>query len=348
VALREYARAQLVTTAAVGTHPLDADQYSDGAATGGAPIRNAIGTHPLSAARYSGGAAKKPRPKKPWTDYATWAELKKDPGALAAYMACRADAIENPDFDWTAVLATVQPKLAENREYIGVISVGADGRSLYIVQIEASPSVASSASSKAAASTTFASIPAELVAIHAARPGLFLFHTHPSDLRCCPLPSSHDLAAAIYFGALAQYAANVIISRFGVFSYGVDWSGYKGIVGGADPQLATLNLSHDVVAAHEAIRSWSSWQLADYLDFYPRHRLFINSYPSSVMVADTRRFTYLSSLESPIDHDLITDHSTDILEHRRGKRAGPARSVSHARHAAPPRSLRPATPLIFD
>jgi hypothetical protein len=254
-------------------------------------------------------------------------------------MAQRSKAIETPDFDWTAVLATIQPKLSEAREYIGILSVGADGRTLHVAQVEASPIAAG----KSGSETTFAAIPAELVAIHATRPGLFIFHTHPSDPRCCPLPSSHDLAAAIYFGALAKYAANVIISRYGVFSYGLDWSAYKAIAGAKDPQLAALNYSHDVVAAHEAQRSWAPWKLADYLAFYPRHRLFINSYPSPAMVADTRQFTYTSSLESPIDHDLITEHGADIAEHRRGRRRSNA-----ARRSGPLRSLHPAAPIIFD
>jgi activator of HSP90 ATPase len=38
-------------------------------------------------------------------------------------------------------------------------------------------------------------------------------------------------------------------------------------------------------------------------------------YPSPEMVGDLRRYTYLWDLETPIDHDLIAEHSKDIEAH---------------------------------
>lgn len=293
VAIREYARGLAVGDAL--SHPLDRDDYTAGVA---------------------GGSVSKPskKPKKPWSEYATWDELQKDEGAVAAYLAQRAAAITNPDFDWGPVLAAMQPKLAENREYIGVANVSKDGRTLHLTQSEASPTAAGETDSD----TAFASIPAALVESHGSRPGLFLFHTHPDDLRCCQFPSSHDLAAAIDFGAAGRFAANAVISRYGVFVYGIDWGVYKAIKRADDPELAKLHYSHDVVAAHESTRSWSAWTIPEYLGFYPRHRMFINSYPTSKLVGDFRH-TFLSDLEMPVDHALIADHVTDITSHQKGR-----------------------------
>lgn len=290
----------------------------------------------------AGGArGKTPAPRKPWVKYATWEALRADRGALHAYVAQRAAAIGNPDFDWGPVLAEIGPRLAERREYIGVVNAGRDGRTLQVTQVEASPVAAGEGGGE----TTFASVPAELVARHGARPGLFLFHTHPDDPRCCPYPSSHDLAAAIYFGTAERFAANAIISRYGVFVYSLDWPAYRAIKAAKDPQLAALNFSHDVVAAHEAVRSWSSWTAAEYLAFYARHRMFINSYPSPQMVGDARRFSYLGDLELPIDHELITDHSADIAAHRRAS-AKDAEKKRSETSLAPP--LKGVARVVFD
>jgi hypothetical protein len=283
--------------------------------------KHIVGVHPLDSNEYSPlvtrGGARAPAAKRPWAEYETWDELNKDAGAVAAYIAQRAAVLNNPDLDWAPVLAKVNPLLIENREYIGIINIDKDGKTLHLSAIEASPTVAGTLDSE----TAFASVPGDLVAKYAEKPGLFIFHTHPSDPRGSPLPSSHDLAAAVYFGAVSRFAANVVISRYGVLVYGPDWGAYKALHEAKDWNLALLNLSHDVVAAHESIRSWSTYTIADYIKFYPRHRLLFFYYPTSEMVGDMRRFQYLWNLETPIDHDLISDHSTDIKRHRSGIKA---------------------------
>jgi hypothetical protein len=261
--------------------------------------------------RHGGAPAATAPPRKPWDEYETWKELQDDEGAYAAYLAQRAAVLNNPDLDWGPVLADMTPKLKEDREHIGIASLGPDGRTLRLVASEASPLKAGEMPSE----TAFAGVPGALVAKYASRPGLFLFHTHPADPRGSPLPSSHDLSTAIYFGATTRFAACAVISRFGVLVHGLDWSAYKAINEAKDWKLAALNLSHDVVAAHEAMRSWSEYTIADYFDFYPRHRLLMFAFPTPEMVGDSRRFTYLSGLETPIDHDLILEHSKDIKEH---------------------------------
>jgi hypothetical protein len=261
--------------------------------------------------RRGGAPAATAAPRKPWDEYETWEELQDDEGAYAAYLAQRAAVLNNPDLDWGPVLADIMPKLKEDREHIGIASLGPDGRTLRLVASEASPVKAGEMGSK----TAFAGVPGALVAKYASRPGLFLFHTHPSDPRGSPLPSSHDLSTAIYFGATTRFAACAVISRYGVLVHGLDWSAYKAINGAKDWKLAALNLSHDVVAAHEAIRSWSEYTIADYLDFYPRHQLLMFVFPTPEMVGDLRRFTYICPLEMAIDHDLILEHAKDIKDH---------------------------------
>lgn len=258
---------------------------------------------------YHGGAKNHNNVKTKWYDYDTWEELENDEDASAEYFKQRSEVLENPNLDWSLVLADMLPKLEENKEYIGIANLIND--KLRIVASEASPLIAGESNSE----TTFAGVPGDLVAKYASRPGLILFHTHPADIRGSPLPSSHDLSTAIYFGATSRFAACAVISRYGVIMHGLDWSAYKAINEAKDWKLATLNISHDIVAAHEAIRSWSPYTNADYLAFYPRHQMLLFVYPSAEMVGDSRK-TYSWNIEHPIDHGLIMEHGQDILDHR--------------------------------
>lgn len=298
-ALNRYAR-ELGPAHAVGQHPLDRDRYEAPPTRGGARDRG----RPATRAPAAGKGARK------WTEYETWEALAKDEAATAEYLEQRAAVLNNPSLDWGPVLREIAPRLAEDREYIGLVNLEPDGRTLRLEAHEASPVAAG----KSGSETAFAAIPSALVAKYARRPALFLFHTHPADPRASPLPSSHDLSTCIYFASVARFAASVVISRFGVLAYGLDWEGYKAVNEAKDWTLAMLNLSHDVVAAHEAARSWASYTLQDYLAFYPRHRLFVFAYPTPEMVG-CGRLRYQWDLESPIDHEVITEHSRDVQTH---------------------------------
>ena len=276
-------------------------------------------------------AKKTKKSKKDWQMYQSWDALKKDPGATADYFTARAAALNRPEFDWSGVYASIAPLLDEPREYVGIVGVEADGRTLKLIASEASPD----AIGEGVSATYFAGVPAELVAKYADRPALFFFHTHPADERASPLPSSPDLATAIYFGATARYAASAVISRFGVLVYGLGWAGYKAINSATDWKLALLNYTHDVVAANEAVRSWSWHNLQDYTDFYPKMRMFFYAHPSPQMVATSVHPPIMHCLESDIDHTIISEYSADIARHIAGKK----KQRKHRMHAKKHHSL---------
>ncbi len=318
VALERYARG-LREEDVIAVHPLDRDRYeplaAPGAGGGGADADAEAEAEAEGGGRKPAGhkpAGHKPAGRKRhWTEYPTWRELSADKAAAAAYFEQRAAALTRPEFDWGPVLRELAPRLAENREYIGLADVGPDGKTLRIAALEASPVEAGTIASD----TTFAAVPAEMVMRHAEKPALFMFHTHPADPRGSPLPSSHDLSTAAYLSATGRFAASAVVSRYGVLAYALDWVGYKAVNSARNWDLALSNLTHDIVAAHEAVRSWSPHTLGDYLGFYPRHRLFMAAWPSPEMVADGRR-TYLWDLESPIDHELLAEHADEVARHR--------------------------------
>ena len=280
--------------------------------------KDRIVLHPLEADSYTSkinGGSKKTKKIKKWTSYKTWDDLKNNEDSLNEYLEERTKAINNPNLDWSEVLNVVNPKLKENREYIGIVNIHNNSKKLYISRLEASPTVTNSLDSD----TIFANIPEELVSEMCEIPGLFIFHTHPADIRGSPLPSSHDLLTAINLGAVSRYAGSVVISRYGVLVHGLDWNSYKAINSARDWEAVLLNYSFDVISAHESIRSWSNYNLDDYLKFYPRYRMFMFVYPSYEMVGENRKFDFLWNLESPIDNKLIDDLNKEIFIHNSKK-----------------------------
>jgi len=259
----------------------------------------------------------KKTPSKPsgmhWTKFKTWNELKKNKEATKEYLHDREYVLRNPDLDWSNVQKLMVPKLKDNSEYIGSIDLAHDGKSLEVSSIYKSPLLNNTIKSE----TTFGAVPNSLLTKVGEKPSLFMFHTHPDDPRCCPLPSSHDLSTAIYYGATGRFAASVIISAYGIIIYGISnnvINTFNAQTSKHDWELCLLNYSHDVVAAHESMRSWSKYNAQDYINFYKRYRMFFYIYPSSQFVA--WHDDIISSLKAPIDHEIIQQHTEDIMIHK--------------------------------
>ena len=243
-----------------------------------------------------------------WAQYQTWQKLRRHRKALQSYVQDKLSILTNPDLDWSKVLSFVVPKLHDSYEYIGLANIENDNKTMYVSEIYKSDIKIGSIDSE----TTFASISSKLVEQVGKIPALFMFHTHPANIEACPLPSSQDLSTAIYYATNGHYAASMIISRYGILLYGIndDMMKYFYRHNKKDFELARANYAHDVVAAHESMRSWGSHTLKDYIDFYERYRMFLYIYPSSEFVAQHKSRTF--DLLSPIDHEVIEIHRHDI------------------------------------
>jgi len=254
---------------------------------------------------------------KKWNEYDTWIDLAKDKDALTQYIELKSQILSNPDLDWSLVLKEIGPKLNDRCEYVGLIDLSADGHTLKVSAYESSPIEISNESPE----ITLAGVPAELVDKYAEKPALFFFHTHPKDPLSSNFPSSVDLSVSISYSLLGRYAASCIISSYGVFLYGLDWDGYRMVHESDDPILAKYNLIHDVVSAHESIRSWRPYSIQDYIDFYPKYQMFMIVYPSSEMVGDNRHYQFSNLITAPIDYDLIETYKKSS-KRRSSKRMG--------------------------
>lgn len=249
--------------------------------------------------------------EKHWTDYESWDELVQNKAATEEYLRQRAAVLSRPDLDWTRVTSVLAKKLKKPREYIGIANVESDGKTVTIKSM-------SSGRVGTGGELYFAALPGNLVAEYTSRPAMFIFHTHPCDERCHPFPSGHDLVTQIALGAAGRYAAGVVISRYGVLMYGLDAKGYDAIQSAKDKRQAMLNLQHDVVAAHEAIRGWSNYTNDDLIAFYKRHRMFLIVYPTPAMVGDSQQ-QWSRSLESSIDYELIAERAAAARLHQAAK-----------------------------
>jgi len=259
--------------------------------------------------RLKSPAAKKNKVRhRHWSEFESWDKLQKDSIAKKEYLDEKTKILEYPNLDWTNVLKEINPFLKESREYIGIINLDKKTNKLYVKKYEGSPTTSEDEDSD----TTFASIPSQLVNKYYNMVGLFMFHTHPEDLRGSPLPSSYDLSAALYFGSISRFAASVIISRYGVLMYGLSTNGYNFLTKSRDYNLAILNLSFDIIAAHESIRSWTNWKLDDYVKFYEKYKMFMYIFPSSNYIADNIKYTNEWEITNPISYDLILEHYDDI------------------------------------
>jgi hypothetical protein len=257
---------------------------------------------------FSDGTRKPKRAPTKWSNYKTWDDLKKHKDAMYAYVKDRNSILKNPNLDWSKVLSLMMPKLHDNYEYIGLCNLEDDGKTMYVSELHKSDIKVGSIDSE----TTFASVPAELVYKVGRIPALFMFHTHPADPAGSPLPSSHDLSTAIYYASAGHYSASMIISRYGILLYGISDYMLKHFttVDKRVCERARKNFAHDVVAAHESMRSWRAHDLNDYIAFYKQYRLFLYIYPSSEFVATHDKRIY--DLLTPIDYDVIQQHAEDI------------------------------------
>jgi hypothetical protein len=291
------------------------ERYAQGRALRSAnPLKQYMDVVALARSPRRGGGARPP-PRR-WETYDSWDSLKADKYAFLGYYRDRERVLKNPNLDWGAVLARVRPLLAESREHIGIVNLEADGVTLRLEASEASPLEAGKLPANEYHETVFAGVPGELVEKYAGRPGLILFHTHPADPQGSPLPSPQDLVASIYMGAGVEFAANAVISRYGVLVYGPDTAALEAMAKAKDQRLALLNYLQDIIGAYTALRSWSEFTLDEFFSFFARHRMFMFLFPSPELVGAKRRDRFIGNLEAPVNTQLIMEHVQMVLDHK--------------------------------
>jgi hypothetical protein len=244
------------------------------------------------------GGAQSSGNKANWRKYNDWTSLVKDKAAYQSYMDERNKLIDKPIVDWSYAVKEIEPLLHETREYMLLIDV-IDGIAK-IQKIEASASNTKTEKHK----NTFASINPELYKKFINIPALITGHTHPSDTRCDPFPSVSDIYLAASKSAYNRYAGDVVFCRMGVIFYGLETKLSHDLLTNNFPHSVDVFLN-DIVMAHQAMRSWTSYSNLDYVAFFRQYRMFFHVYPTSEYVVFQDRKINKRILNHPIDLDLI-------------------------------------------
>ena len=265
---------------------------------------------------------------KPWTEYSTWEKLDADAEATKQYFSDKNDVLNSLDLDWSNVRKELGKKLYDNREWAGRINlVGGKPR---IVELVPSPyKVGEGPLSKGVA----AMVPAEVVRKLAMKPALFMFHTHPGEDSGSLMPSITDLAASLMGALTDRFAADLVISPYGVFLYTAN-AGFRNQVWESDDpelaHLATLRKIVDVVKALSGSRSWGSrWSLETFIGIVKLYNIEYVVFPTDKYVPISENYTFATGSE--YDHLELLTSWIDSLELQEGNIAAAAGKKSKNR-----------------
>lgn len=247
--------------------------------------------------RVEGGRAL-PKPKKPWTSYKTWAALSQDLGAVAEYWQDVNTTLDELDLDWSDVRRELAEKLYDDREWAGRINI-VKGKPK-IVELVPSPYRMGEGPLEAG---MLAIVPAEVMEKLENKPAMFIFHTHPGESAGAMVPSPSDLEGSIMTALTGRFAADVIVSPFGVYLYTPSQSARREVWGdGAKSKtgkglqtelIRTLRRTVDVLGAFGGARSWRSpWTLDEYAEVLRRYDFEYVVFPTDKYAWASLRRTY--------------------------------------------------------
>jgi hypothetical protein len=281
------------------------------------PPRHALESRPRSVAqvrRYGGAAKKKgrrPKPRKPWTKYKTWEKLDADEGARAAYWRDVDEVLGALDLDWSDVRTELAEKIRDDREWAGRINL-VKGKPKIVELVPSPHAVGEGPLPRQAA----AMVPGELIARLEAKPGLFMFHTHPGEVGGSTMPSPIDIAGAMHIAYTGRYAADLVVSPYGVFMYTPNAAFRRAVWADNTPAEARLALYRkisDLLAGLGGSRSWESpWTLDNFVAMIRRYDVEYVIFPTDKYAWADRRQAYTSPPE--VDHEHLHDYQARVKE----------------------------------
>lgn len=275
------------------------------------PRQRAVIAHGGANGGANGGAIGKNKIK-PWTECATWDEVFEKDEVRNAYWDDVTAALNDLDLDWSDVRAELGDKLYDNREWAGRINL-VNGKPKIVELVPSPHAVGEGPLTKQAA----AMVPAEVIEALERKPALFMFHTHPGEVAGSATPSPIDVAGALWIAYTGRFAADLVISPYGVLMYGPN-PDFRLAVWGDDntAEEAQLNLCRriaDVLAAMEGTRSWvSPWYLETFASTLRGYNVDYIVFPTDKYAYMDRRSSFTSP--APVDHESLHDYHKRIRE----------------------------------
>jgi len=202
------------------------------------------------------------------------------------------------ELDFSEVRKALAAAVLDNREWAGRITYV--GGVLKVVELVPSPhAVGEGPLSRQAG----AMVPAEVMKGLENKPGLLLFHTHPGT-NAGSVPSGQDLASCMSLAYTNRYAAELVVSAYGVYYYTplsrvleATWAGED-----ADDlaNVRVLKRVADIHGAFDGARSWEPWTLDDYARMARLYGLGYFPYPNDNLA---RKYENLFEMDPDVDHD---------------------------------------------
>ena len=291
--------------------------------------------HSLQSAAHLGGGDKvnPPKGEKSWTRYASWGAMSRDAEAVAEYTAAAHLVLENLELDWSGVLAKLQDLVYADREWAGRINL-VHGKPKIVELVPSPYAIGEGPLPEGARATT----PKELIAKLANKPALFLFHTHPGEGAGSTMPSPIDIASSAWIAYTGEFAAELMISPYGVFLYGPASSFRRAVWAEGhtprDAYLATLRRVVDLLSALSGSRSWQApWTLDDFSRTLHVHGIEYIVFPTDRYAQALHRWAYTTP-SSAANFEEILGYQAEIqqLEKELG---APRKTATRAREAPP-------------
>ena len=271
--------------------------------------------------RTYGGSDKSPAggKKKPWTSYKSWKALWNDEDAFGAYWDDVDHVLNNLDLDWSDVRKELADKINDNREWAGRINI-VNGKPK-VVELVPSPHVIGEGP---LSRQSVAMVPSEVMAELEKKPALFMFHTHPGENAGSAMPSPIDIAGAMWIAYTNRFAADLMISSYGVFMYAPNvafrraiwdeaYDSEEGQVRLTRARLALNRRIVDILGAMEGARSWTSpWTLDKYGQMLRQYDVDYVIFPTDKYAHADQRSTFTAP--QGIDHGFLLDYLEQIQE----------------------------------
>lgn len=238
-----------------------------------------------------------------WYNFETWDELFNNDNELNNYINDRLIARNKFLFNWDKVFQKVNPYVKNEKfESIGVIRLEPDGETLYVYDMEKSPTLESNDSYAAG-------VPYKLVKKYSNIPAYFLFHTHPMGINADPLPSDADIYNCLIDCYYDRFLGHVVIGEYGAIIYFINFERKKQLESGG--LLKYFTYCYDLLSAWNSFTNSSGLiNQKDRISFLEKWGFEMIIIPSSNYISDTYDKLYLPN----VIHDKFINTKYELLD----------------------------------
>lgn len=200
---------------------------------------------------------------KDWTQYDTWDELFKDDIVFEQYIKARSKAHKSFKFNWNKVRQELEPKVADNKFYMGILKCEQDGKTLYVDQISNS-------------------VDDQMKYVDTV--GHFIFYIFGSS----DMLSDNNIYTSLIHSYELRFFGDVYISNYGVFTYYFPIDIRTKILYNGKT-LGFYTFSYNVISLWNSFDGMITYKLQDKLNMLKKFGICIHHIPSDKYIKDNNK-----------------------------------------------------------